>query len=277
MSEKDIPSSSGHAAGHEDPPPDAPAEMPVPRLPRPPFWMIAIGIVAVVASWMPLALSARGRSAKSSEPRISLVQDMGIQPKLREQQLDTIFADNRAMRPGVAGTVARGDVEADDHYYRGFHLVADPKGVVAGPNGEKYTAVFYDGFPDEVKEDGHLTIALLQRGQQRFNIYCYACHGVDGHGHGPISQDALELMEAGVSGMAWVQPADLHSPVVRGRKEGDLFNTITNGVRNMPPYGNQIPVADRWAIVAYVKTLEFSQNAPFSALTPEQQAKLSGQ
>jgi mono/diheme cytochrome c family protein len=272
MSQKDIPSSSEHA----DLPADAPAEMPVPRLPRPPFLMISIGIVAVVASWIPLALSARGRSSKSPEPRISLIQDMGMQPKLREQQLDPIFADERAMRPGVAGTVARGDVEADDFYYRGFHLVPDPKGTVTNSDGQKCIAVYYSGYPDEIKENGHLTMTLLQRGQQRFSIYCYPCHGANGHGTGPVNIDSLGMMEAGVGGMSgWVIPADLHSPKVRADKEGDIFNTITNGVRNMPAYGNQIPVADRWAIVAYVKALQFSQNAPFSALTPEQQTKLS--
>jgi mono/diheme cytochrome c family protein len=256
MAEKDIHSSADLV---DRLPPDAPAEMPPPRLPRPPFWLIAIGLVAVVGSWIPLSLAARGRSAKSGEPRIALLQDMAIQPKLREQQTDTIFADERAMRPRVAGTVARGDVEEDDQYYRGFHLVHDD---VTGVT----KAVFYRGFPKQVE----LTSDLLARGQQRFNIYCSACHGMDGMGKGPVNQRASELQDQEMYATNWTQAANLHAPNVVGEEEGNIFNTITNGVRNMPPYGNQVPVEDRWAIIAYLRALQFSQNAPRSVLSDDE-------
>jgi len=239
-------------------PPDAPAEMPPPRLPRPPFWLIAIGLVTVTGTWIPLSLAARGRNSRAAEPRIALLQDMAIQPKLREQQTDFIFADERAMRPRVAGTVARGDVEEDDHYYRGFYQVKDD--TTGLPK-----SVFYRGFPERVK----LTSDLLLRGQQRFNIYCSACHGMDGSGKGPVNQRALDLQDQETYGTTWTQAANLHAPNVVGEEEGNVFNTITNGVRNMPPYGNQVPVEDRWAIVAYIRALEFSQNAPTSALKEE--------
>src|SRR5215203_2824839 len=84
-----------------------------PRLRRPPFIFIAIGIVAVVASWVPLVLFARGRVTRSESPRLHLVQDMGTQPKYREQQTNAMFADGRADRQRVPGTVARGGLRED--------------------------------------------------------------------------------------------------------------------------------------------------------------------
>src|SRR5277367_1504799 len=91
----------------------APVEMPIPRLPRPPFWMIAIALVSVVITWLPLAIIARARVSTSPEPRIALLQDMAIQPKFREQEINTLFADDRAMRPKIPGTVTRGSIEDD--------------------------------------------------------------------------------------------------------------------------------------------------------------------
>ncbi len=85
-----------------------------PRLRRPPFWMVAVGLVSVVASWVPLVLFARARVVPSDEPRVQFVQDMGTQPKFREQQSNDLFADGRADRLPVPGTVARGHLEEDD-------------------------------------------------------------------------------------------------------------------------------------------------------------------
>ncbi len=76
-------------------------------------------------------------------------------------------------------------------------------------------------------------------------------------------------------GTTWVQAANLHAPNIATNEEGNIFNTITNGVRNMPPYGNQVPVEDRWAIVAYVRALEFSQNAPRSVLSEAELKELN--
>jgi mono/diheme cytochrome c family protein len=76
-----------------------------------------------------------------------------------------------------------------------------------------------------------------------------------------VSKRAMELMNRGVNGTTWVQPKSIHDADVRDQPLGQLYNSITNGVRTMPPYGSQIPVADRWAIVAYVRALQRSQNA----------------
>jgi mono/diheme cytochrome c family protein len=215
-----------------------------PALRRPPFWFIAGGLILVVGSWVPLVLFARGRVSTSDEPRVQLAQDMGTQPKFREQQTNPLFLDARADRPQVVGTVAFGKLDDDDHYYHGY--TATP-----GANGGKQEIKFFDDFPQQVKVDQH----LLKRGQERFNIYCYVCHGYDGTGRGPVAVRSQEI------GMP-INAANFHTDVVRGRPNGHIFNTITNGIRNMPGYAAQIPVEDRWAIVAYVRALQLSQNTP---------------
>lgn len=214
-----------------------------PRLRRPPYWMVSLGLVFVVASWVPLVLFARARTINSTAPRVQILQDMGVQPKFREQQSNSMFADNRADRLPVPGTVARGHLEEDDHFNRGWERVAGAEPV-------KFT--FFDTFPVPVDE------ALLQRGHDRFDIYCSACHGYDGKGHGAVNERAMELMKTDkvADDMHWTQAFDLTSQAIRERPVGHIFNTINVGIRSMPPYGAQIPVKDRWAIVAYVRALQ---------------------
>jgi mono/diheme cytochrome c family protein len=106
--------------------------------------------------------------------------------------------------------------------------------------------VFFNGLPAQIKVDER----LLKRGRERFDIYCASCHGADGLGNGAVNSRAEGVHSK------WVRPSDLTSALVRGRADGHVFNTITNGIRNMPGYGAQIPVEDRWAIVAYVRALQ---------------------
>jgi mono/diheme cytochrome c family protein len=236
---------------HSDIPPDYTTDPRPPKLGRPPFWMIAVALIGVVATWLPLVIAARARAAISNLPRIQPLQDMGIQPKYREQQSSEIFADGRADRPEIPGTVARGQLHDDDHYYLGYALSA-------GPTTTQPTVTFFDTFPDKVK----VTDALMARGQQRFNIYCSVCHGLDGQGHGPVNERALELMANDPPAAKWTQVADLTSDPVKARPVGHIFNTINVGIRSMPSYGAQIPVEDRWAIVAYVRALQQLGNVP---------------
>jgi mono/diheme cytochrome c family protein len=255
----------------------APVELPIPRLPRPPFWMIALALVMVVVTWLPLAIIARARVSISSEPRIQLLQDMGIQPKFREQEINTLFEDDRAMRPRIPGTVARGSLEPEslDNYYHGFVRQNDGSG--------KWTVVFADTLPDKLSNSPKLMKALLARGQQRFNIYCYVCHGYDGSGRGPVNQRAMELKAIDTDpqhplGITWTPAAQLYSDVIRAQPVGKIFNTITNGIRTMPSYGAQVPVDDRWAIVAYVRALQLSQGGmPPADLNQKQLDALQGQ
>jgi mono/diheme cytochrome c family protein len=214
----------------------------------PPFWLVAAFLVLVVMSWIPLVLIARARVSKSPEPRIHLVQDMDEQPRYDTQTYSPIYADHRAMRPAVQGTVARGGLGGPPLLVDGYSL---------GPDGKPR---FADAFPAEVK----LSRELLQRGRQRFNIYCLPCHGVDGAAMGPVDRRARELRGS------WIPAANLHDEAIRNRPHGHIYNTIVNGIRSMPPYGAQIQsVEDRWAIVAYVRALQLSQNAPAELLPPE--------
>ncbi len=109
-----------------------------------------------------------------------------------------------------------------------------------------------------------MTEATMERGKERFGIYCAPCHGLSGHGDGMVSRHADKLMEG-----SWVTPSNFHDDRARGLAVGDIFNTISHGVRNMPAYGPQVEVADRWAIVMYVRALQMSQNAPKGAVPAE--------
>lgn len=224
------------------------------RLRKPPFWLISLVLVGAVATLVPLAFIARARLGTSPEPRIHIFQDMGTQPKYSAQQASTVFADGRAARPVIEGTVAREAVLNDDHYSLGYSR--DAAGKIS----------FYAGLPSRISLDDK----LLARGKERFGIYCSACHGLDGHGNGMVNLRAQQVQEAGDPyGTSWVQPANLHDQTRRERPDGHIFNTITNGIRNMGGLGSQISVDDRWAIVAYVRALQLSDNAPAKVLDPD--------
>jgi mono/diheme cytochrome c family protein len=228
-----------------------------PRMGRPPFWMVGGAIVLTLASWVPLVFFARARMSKTPDEPVLLMQDMFAQPKYREQQSSEVFADGRAMRPRVDGVVPRGMAEEDDHLYRGYtQTMVDGKPVVT----------YYDRFPAQVTVDAK----LLDRGRERYGIYCAACHGLDGSGQGAVHRRALELQLIQTPGasISWIPPANLADPAPVSRPVGHIFNTITNGIRNMPGYGGQIAVPDRWAIVAYVRALQLGQNAPGSLVPP---------
>ncbi len=216
------------------------------RFPKPPFWMTALGLIFLCLTLLVFAAVVRSRTSFSKEPRVHFVQDMDNQIKSKTQHASEVFADGRASRPKVLGTVARGHLDADDHLYRGFSASFNP-------TTGKFDAKFIDGIP--VKVD----VALLKRGQAKFNNYCMPCHGLDGRGVGPVSMRASELQSNGVAGMSWTLPTNLTDTPVIAREDGHIYNTIVNGIRNMGPYGSHIQdPADRWAIVAYVRALQTS-------------------
>lgn len=208
-------------------------------------------IVLAVVALIPLTLIGIARNNKSTQPRIHLIQDMDNQPRYKAQQANPAFQDGRAMRSPVGAsreaplglTVARGELHADDHYYRGYRFERDPAGGMM--------PVFFDTFPRRVPVD----TALIRRGRDRFNVSCAPCHGVDGRGNGAVNNRAMELG-------GWVQAQDLHDAERRSRPVGHIFNTISNGIRTMPQYGDVIPESDRWAIVAYVRALQRSTAVP---------------
>ncbi len=229
------------------------------KLPAPPFWLIGGLLILMCLPLVPLALTARARVSSSQKPRPHIFLDMDKQTKFKAQADSPVFADGRAMRPPVAGTLAWGEkadlpnpdlLAEEDHYFRGYRL--EKNAATGGVD-----TVYYQGFPGRVSVDQ----AFLSRGQRQFNIYCSPCHGLGGLGDGPIHQRALKI-NAGSTG--WVQPSDVTDAERASRPEGHMFNTITNGIRNMASYGAQISVEDRWAIVAYLRALQMSQDAPAS-------------
>jgi mono/diheme cytochrome c family protein len=222
------------------------------ELPRPPFFMIGIFLILTTATWIPLVVFARARVTRTDWTRVHIIQDMDNQPKYKAQDPSNVFADQRSMRLPIPGTVKRGGLEEDDHFYRGFSQTTDPAG--------KAQVKFFDTLPQQVQ----LAEPLLKRGQERYNIYCAVCHGTDGYGNGPVNARAVQKQEP-----KWVPAASLHTEAVRSRPDGHLFNTITNGIRNMAGYASQISVEDRWAIVAYVRALQLSQNVPANQVPPD--------
>jgi mono/diheme cytochrome c family protein len=190
-----------------------------------------------------LALAAC-RGSVSEEPPIHIVPDMDWQPKYEPQGESAYFADGRAMRPQVEGTVARGQLKDDEAFYKGTR---DGQFLAKAPTDEVQTALKVDSLEK-----------LLHRGQQRFNIYCAPCHDQTGSGKGLVVQHGYPL------------PIGLATPHPMSVGDGEIFSYISNGVRNMPAYGHQIPEADRWAIVAWVRVIQRSQHASLEDVPPEQ-------
>ena len=169
-------------------------------------------------------------------------QDMQDQPKYIPLRPSSFFDDGRSERPLVEGTVARGHLDADTAFYAGK---LDGKPVDAFP------------FP--------ITRAVLDRGQERFNIYCAPCHDRLGTGHGMIFQ----------RGFNRPPPQSYHIDRLRQAPAGYFFDVITNGLGAMPDYAAQIEPRDRWAIVAYVRVLQLSQNASLNDVPPGERAALA--
>lgn len=226
-----------------------------PTSPPPRFFMQA-GWVLLALACLPPVLVAKARFEKSPEPRIHPIQDMDNQPRYKAQQAGP-FNDNRAMRAPVVGTVAREDWPAPQHLHHGGE-------VVRNPETGQLEQVWFDGLPREVPA----TRAVIERGEERFNIYCATCHGYDGRGNGMVNQRAIELQQG------WIAATNLHTVTVRDRADGHLYNTITNGIRSMPGYGDQISVEDRWAIVLYVRALQESSSASLEDIPEDQRLNL---
>jgi mono/diheme cytochrome c family protein len=187
------------------------------------------------------ALAALGcQGTPSEKPPIRVNPNMDETPRYNPQAEGPFFDDDKAMRPPVEGTVARGQLHADKVYWEGV-----------GPDGEP------------VKENPvPLTKAGLERGRERFNIYCTPCHSQVGDGKGIVTQ------------RGFVPPPSFHDDLIRNYPDGHIFQVISNGIRNMPAYGPQIPVSDRWLIVHYVRALQRSQNARLSDVPEELRDRL---
>lgn len=184
---------------------------------------------AAAALSMLTVMGCRGNT--SDQPPVHLQQNMDFQEKGEAQERNDFFADGRVMRLPVEGTVAVGQLREDDHLWRGRL-----------PNGQ-----LADALPKGVE----LNSALLDRGEERYNIYCQPCHGATGHGNGPATRRG--------GGFA-VKPANFHQKKFQPVPLGYLYDVATRGKGSMKGYKAQIPVEDRWAIAAWVRTLQIAGN-----------------
>jgi mono/diheme cytochrome c family protein len=214
-----------------------------PDLPR---GILYVLLIIAAASTIPFAVAAYARESRSPLPRHHIIPDMDFQQKFKGQRENTFFADKRADRPQIEGTIAVGELRDDTHLYAG-----------------KVNGVFARTFPAAITVD-EKTIA---HGKERFGIYCTPCHGQVGEGDGMVAQRAASLAEG-----TWVPPSNMTDERVRLIPVGELFNTITNGVRNMPGYGRQIPAEDRWAIILYVRALQRSRAGTVADLSEQERA-----
>jgi mono/diheme cytochrome c family protein len=161
-------------------------------------------------------------------------QDMHNQPKMIPQRGSDFFADHRGARPQIVNTVARGQLQADSYFYTG---------VVQGANG-------YREEKDQLPFPA--TMEVLERGQERFNVYCTPCHSRVGNGLGEIVQRGYK------------PAANLNDQVRRSQPISHYFYVMTHGYGAMPDYSEQLTPEDRWAVAAYIRALQLSQAAAAS-------------
>ena len=198
---------------------------------------IILNIIIVIAF---ILIANCTREQPSSEPPIHLNPNMDDQQKYKAQAENKFFENGSAMRTPVPGTVERGFLHADDIYYTG----KDTKG----------------NFVKDAPVD--ITTQLLNRGRERFDIYCSPCHSRVGDGKGIMVS------------RGYVPPPDFHTDRIRNMPDGEIFDVMTHGIRNMPSYEHQINPDDRWAIVVYLRALQRSHNATIDDVPVEMREKI---
>ena len=190
-----------------------------------------------------LTVSVLGfRGSRSTKPPLEVFPDMDRQAKFKAQSESRFFADRRADRPLPAGVVARGTYSADAHLTTG----KDAQGQ------------FAQGFPAELAVNAQ----LMERGRDRYAIYCTPCHGSLGDGKGIVTQ------------YGWGAPANFHQDNFRKMSEGEIYNTITRGKATMMPYADKLSVEERWAVVAYVRALQRAQMGTVADVPPAHKSEL---
>lgn len=205
-------------------------------------------------------------------------QDMHNQPKyipLRPIDAFGSINDGRSGRPLVEGTVARDDLREDVEFYTGKLRQSQSAGATSAqgqivprqpqtvnPQGTQIPAQSYQGFVTEFPMP--ITAADLDRGQERFNIYCSVCHGRLGDGSGMIVKRGFR------------KPPSFHDDRLRTAPIGYIFDVETNGFGAMPDYASQIPPEDRWRIIAYIRALQLSQRNTLADVPASERDKLNG-
>lgn len=186
------------------------------------------------------------RGNKSSAPPVHPIQNMDFQQYYKPQETNAWFLDKRASRPLPANTVAVGKLKSD----RGLH------------EGRGADGRLLDGLPAGIE----LNDALLKRGEERYNIYCAPCHAKSGYGDGIVAIRGLK-----------VPPPSYHTANLKAMPLGHMYDVITNGKGTMMPYAAQVKVEDRWAIAAWVRVLQVSQDARLADVPASERANLEGE
>jgi mono/diheme cytochrome c family protein len=222
--------------------------------------MLRYFFIAFILGSISVAVLAGFRGTHSELAPLQIFPDMKMQPRYDPQHESTFYANGSAARQPVAGTIPLG------YTLPGSFLQAGAKNGTLKPNGftnqpdyyntGKFGDVYGDGFPLDVTE------ALVQRGQERFNINCAVCHGKVGLANGVATQFGVAAV------------ANLQDDRIRTMPDGQIFSTITNGKNTMGAYGPNIAVEDRWAIVAYIRTLQKSQSMKLADLPEAKQKEL---
>ena len=232
---------------------------------------------------------------------------MQDQPKYIPYRPSKFFADGQSSRPFVEGTIPRGHLKDDRFFYQGKNegqqgatnqpgapggqtnaggetqtvmQTAQPaaqgtasgqqpggdvnvRGNAGGRTGQRAGEIQSNAAPDVVREFPFpVTKQVLDRGQERYQIFCSMCHGLTGYGDGMIVRRGFR------------RPPSYHDDRLRNEPVGHFFDVITNGFGAMPDYAAQIPPEDRWAIIAYIRALQLSQQVPASQVPPEMRAKV---
>jgi mono/diheme cytochrome c family protein len=174
--------------------------------------------------------------------------DMQDQPRYKVYKQSDFFADKRASRDLPPGTIPRGQLRADKALYTGKKENADPNAQVQTTTDASGNTLI-SSFPNDIEEFPiPVTRELVDRGEERYKVFCIVCHGPVGNGDGMIVR------------RGFTKPPTYNDDRLRNAPVGHFYDVITNGQGRMNSYASQIPVADRWAIVAYIRALQVSQN-----------------
>lgn len=217
------------------------------------FTTLLVGIIVVLAF-------AGFRGAKSPVPPIEIFPDMDHQGKYQPQHENGFFADGRAARTPVAGTIPLGYNVAGAYLQAGAKNGAFGAGSFTNQPDYANTGAMGDTFGDGIPME--VTEAFIKRGRERYDINCVACHGKLGTGDGIVTQYGLSAV------------ANLQLDLYKAMPDGQLFYTITNGKNTMGAYGPNIAIEDRWAIVAYIRALQRSQGGKLADLPADKQKML---
>ncbi len=175
--------------------------------------------------------------------------DMQDQPRYKAYKESDFFADRRASRDLPDGTVPRGQLRADKALYTGKKENADPNPPIQTTVDPATGNTLIWSFPNDIEEfPVPVTKELVDRGEQRYKVFCIVCHGPAGNGDGMIVRRGFS------------KPPTYNDDRLRNAPVGHFYDVITNGQGKMNSYASQVPVADRWAIVAYIRALQISQN-----------------